>query len=117
MALDTVREVLDDARAVLLDTIEPYRYSDVDLVRALNMGVMEMRRLRPDLLRLYFRASLPSFAAADLDALVPIAEEYRPALVYYVCGRAHMRDDEVTNDGRAAAFLNKFTAQLLTIQS
>jgi hypothetical protein len=42
---------------------------------------------------------------------------YRSALVYYIVGRAQLRDDESTTDQRASALLTKFVGQMLTIQS
>jgi hypothetical protein len=42
---------------------------------------------------------------------------YRVSLLYYICGQAQLRDDENTQDARASVFLNKFVAQMLTIQS
>ena len=117
MALDTVQDYVTRARKLILDEVEPYRYPDDDLVEALNMAILETRRLRPELLRGFFRDSLPEFSTADMTAQVPLDPQYRVAFVYYICGHAHLRDDEVTQDSRAAAFLNKFTAQMLSIQS
>ena len=117
MALDTVQDYIDRARVLLLDQVEPYRYPDLDLVEALNMAILEARRLRPELLRPFFRGTLPEFSIADLSAQVPMDPQYRAAFLYYICGHAHLRDDEITQDSRAAAFLNKFTAQMLTIQA
>jgi hypothetical protein len=117
MALDTVQDYLDRARALLLDTVEPYRYSTVDLVQNLNQGILEARRLRPELFLGSLDASLPEFTDAVLTASVPIDPMYRVSFVYYICGHAQLRDEENTQDTRAAAFLNKFTSQMLTIQS
>lgn len=115
MALDTVQDYVDRARVLLLDTLEPYRYETPDLVEALNMGIMEARRLRPELLKSYFRTSLPDYSASDLTEAVDIDPQYRSAFVYYICGQAQLRDDENVQDSRAALFLNKFTSQLLQI--
>ena len=117
MALDTVQDYIDRARVLLLDQVEPYRYETVDLVEALNQAIMEARRLRPDLLTDYFRSSLPEFSTGDMSATVPVDPQYRVAFVYYVCGNANLRDEENTQDSRAAAFLNKFIAQLTTLQA
>ena len=117
MALDTVQDYVDRARVLLLDEVEPYRYPTVDLVEALNMGIMETRRLRPEVLKSYFRTSLPEFTATAMTAPVPIDPQCRVAFVYYICGQAQLRDDENNQDSRSAAFLNKFVAQLLTIQA
>lgn len=115
MALDTVQDYIDRARVLLLDEVEPYRYPTADLVENLNMGILEARRLRPDLLRSYFRASLPDFSTSNMNATVPIDPQYRVAFVYYICGQAQLRDDENVQDSRATIFLNKFTSQMLTI--
>lgn len=118
MALDTVQDYVDRARALLLDTYDgPYRYSDADLVENLNMGILEARRLRPELFQSYFRTSLPDFTSTAMNASVPIDSQYRVAFVYYMCGHAQLRDDENVQDSRAVTFLNKFTSQMLTIQS
>jgi hypothetical protein len=119
-ALDTVGQYLEEARRLLQDEISPYRYPDDDLVDALNIGLLEARRLRADLF-------LPLFEIEWFDPTVAIATTkakpvtfdpmYRQALVYYICGRAQLRDDEPTTDQRASAMLTKFTSQLLAIAS
>lgn len=117
-ALDTVEQYLTEARRLLLDEVEPYRYPDVDLVDALNIGLLEARRIRPDLFLRKF--DLPFFDTSgtiDTAAKVPIDPMYRSSLIYYICGRAQLRDDESTTDQRAAGFMQKFTAQLLTVNS
>lgn len=118
MALDTVQDYIDRARVLLLDTYNgPYRYSDDELVENLNMGILEARRLRPELFQDYFRTSLPDYSSASMSTAVTIDPQYRMAFVYYICGQAQLRDDENVQDSRAVTFLNKFTSQMLTIQS
>jgi len=114
MALDTVQNYLDRARALLQDTVEPYRYPSDDLVQALNMAIMECRRIRPDIMMDFFATDLPEFSLVELTAAVPIDKQYRTAFVYYITGHAQLRDEEETTDARAAAYLGKFIAQLLT---
>jgi hypothetical protein len=115
MALDTVQDYVDRARVLLLDAVAPYRYSDADLVEALNIGVLEARRLRPDLFKSYFRTTLPDFNTSAMSTSVDIDPMFRSAFVYYICGQAQLRDDENVQDSRAAMFLNKFISQLLTV--
>jgi hypothetical protein len=117
MALDTVQDYVDRVRVLLLDQIEPYRYPTEDLVEALNMGILEARRIRPDLLKSFFRSSLPDFSTSAMNLVVPIDPMYRVAFVYYICGQAQLRDDENNQDSRSAAFLNKFVAQMTNIMS
>ena len=123
-ALETVAQYLEEARRLLQDEIVPYRYPDDDLVDALNIGLMEARRLRADLFLPLFDLQWvdPGPAAgpvppATLTTPVTLDPMYRPSLVYYMVGRMQLRDDESTTDARAGALLTKFTAQLLTIQS
>ncbi|MGE0677767.1 hypothetical protein [Pseudolabrys sp.] len=111
--LATVSDYVTEARVLLQDTIAPYRYSDSELVLALSIAVQEARRIRPDLFLSYFGA-LPSFTANDSTA-VPVDEQYRSAFVFYMVGRAQLRDDEGTQDSRAAAFIGTFRSQLLTV--
>jgi hypothetical protein len=123
-ALETVGQYLIEARRLLQDEVTPYRYPDDDLVDALNIGLMEARRIRADLFLPLF--DMPWFdpgppagpvPPASLSAPVTLDPMYRSSLLYYVCGRAQLRDDEGTTDQRAGAMLTKFTAQLLTVQS
>lgn len=116
-ALDTVQDYVDRARVLLLDEVEPYRYSDTDLVEALNMGILDARRVRPDLFKSTFRSALPEFTTGNLNASVDIDPMYRTSFVYYICGQAQLRDDEDVQDSRAAQFLGKFMSQLLTVMS
>lgn len=117
MALDTVQDYIDRARVLLLDQAEPYRYPTNDLIESLNEGILEARRLRPDLLQSYFRSSLPDFSITNTGQVVPIDPQYRVAFVYYICGQAQLRDEENTQDARASAFLNKFISQMTTLQA
>jgi hypothetical protein len=115
--LETVQDYVDESRRLLQDEISPFRYPDDDLVYALNIGLAEARRVRPDLF-------LPSFAipyfttlTADGGKAVPIELPFRSAFVYYLVGRMQLRDDESTTDARAASLLTKFLGQLLTVQA
>lgn len=117
MTLQTVADYVARARVLLQDEIAPYRYTDLDLVEGLNMALNETRRLRPELLRAFFSTEPPSFTTASLLVDVPMDPQYRQSLLYYIVGHVQMRDDEVTQDSRAVVMLNKFVAQMLTIQS
>lgn len=110
MALDTVADYVTRARVLLQDAVSPYRYPDADLVAALNIGMLEARKLRPDL---FINRTVPSYATNDATAVV-MDEQYRMSLLYYICGHAQMRDEEATQDARASAFLAKFASQLKT---
>lgn len=112
MALDTVQDYVAFARELLQDEKDtPYRYSTTSLVRALNLAFLEVRKLRHDLL---IGVPSPNFTASDGTA-VPMNEMYRTALAFYMCGMMQLRDDEETQDQRAAAFLAMAQAKLTTV--
>jgi len=108
-ALDTVADYIHQARVLLQDTVETYRYSDAEILAALNFGLTEARRLRPDMF--IGRLDAVPFYTDDADA-VDFDVQYRMALLYYIIGNVQLRDDEDTTDARAAALLTKFVAQL-----
>ena len=121
-ALETVGQYLTESRRLLQDEFQPYRYGDDDLIDALNIGLLEARRLRADLFLPAF--TLPWFdpaidytVAGNAAKVVLFDPMYRQSLVYYMVGRMQLRDDEGTTDARAGALLTKFTSQMLTIAS
>ena len=119
-ALETVGQYLEESRRLLQDEFTPYRFPDDDLVDALNIGLLEAKRLRADLFLPLFEIPWhdpTKTTAPDLAAPVTLDPMYRSALVYYVVGRMQLRDDEPTTDQRASGLLQKFTAQLLTVNS
>lgn len=110
MALDTVGQYLGEARSLLQDANAPFRYSDIDIVSALNMGLLEARRLRPDLF-IGRSTAVPSYSTAA-EAVV-LDQQYRVPLVWYVVGHINARDAEDAQDARAAAFMALFIKKLL----
>jgi hypothetical protein len=120
-ALETVGQYLVESRRLLQDEIAPYRYPDSDMVDALNIALLEARRLRADLFLPAFTLEWFDSTASDLAPIkakpVTMDPMYRQSFVYYIVGRMQLRDDETTTDARAASLLTKFTAQLLTVES
>lgn len=110
--LATVEDYVRETRTLLQDTVPTYRYSDAELLSALNMGIQTARRLRPDLF--IDLDELPYFTAVD-DTEFEMDQQYRLPFVYFMVGHAQLRDEEDTQDNRAAAFIGKFTQQLLTL--
>jgi hypothetical protein len=91
-----------------------YRYSDDSLYMSLNMGLLEMYRIRPDIfLAEYF--TVPQYTIGQSDSAIPIEQQFVPALVYYVVGMTQLRDDEGEQDARASSFLGKFTSMLAAV--
>lgn len=112
MALSTVANYITETRSVLQDTVVPYRYSDDEIVRSLNMAIQEGRRLRPELFQAYFDLDLPQYTSATPAGVVDIDPMYRMAFLSYIVGWLQLRDQEDTSDQRAATFLGKFVNDL-----
>lgn len=115
-ALVTITDYITDGRVLLLDTIAPYRYDDISLVTAMNVTLLEGRRLRPDLF--VYRACkegespVQSFQSNDGTAL-EMEEPFRLAFLHGMVAHALERDQEDIQDTRSATFMKIFTGILL----
>lgn len=111
MALVQVGEFIAAARVLLQDTAAgSYRYSDADITNALHMGLLEMRRLRPDL---FIGRAVNQLNYTLTTDVVAIDNQYRTALLYYIVGWTSLRDAEEQTDPRAAALMSVFASQLV----
>jgi hypothetical protein len=91
-----------------------YRYSDDSLIMNLNMGLLEMFRMRPDIF-LFDYFAVPQYTLGDFNTPITIEQQFVPSLVYYIVGMAQLRDDEGDQDERASGFLSKFTSMLMAV--
>lgn len=115
-ALDTIDDYIDDARVLLQDTVSPYRYDDTSLVVAMNVTLLEARRLRADLF-LYNRygsgqKGVQSFQAVD-GTKVQMEEPFRLAILHGMVAHVLERDQEDIQDARAGAFMAIFNTMLV----
>lgn len=112
--LNTVADYIADARTLLQDKIPPYRYDDPSLIVALNVTMLEARRLRADLFvfNLAVRGQTQAFTVID-DTYVDIEPQFRLAVLHGLCGHALERDQEDVQDMRASTFLGLFNAGLI----
>jgi hypothetical protein len=114
-AFTVLGDILEQIRTLLqdVDTLGgQYRYSSDSIVQSINLGMIEMFRVRPDIF-LETKFVVPQFSVSVLTAPWPIEQQWVPAIVFYAVGETQLRDDEGTQDTRAAAFLQKFTAVLV----
>lgn len=130
MAFLVVGDYLKDARTLLQDKVEPYRYSTGSLVAAFNLTLLEVRRLRPDLLFDYID-NVPQYdwtdtadTSTEIDDTnptwsewVPIEQSFRKAMVHGIVGHAMQRDQEDIEDERATADLMMFENMLTEVRS
>lgn len=117
MALSTVANYISSARQLLQDEVTPYRYSDDDIVLALNLAIGEARRIRPELFQDYFFGTLPEYSSGTPGATVVVPDEYRTAFLYYIVGHNQLADQEDTTDARTSMLLGAFRAKLTGLQA
>jgi len=108
MAFVTVGQLITQVRVLLQDTDAlGYRYDEASIYQALNEGLLETIRTRPDFYR--GQTTVPQYSTpADVNTTLVYPDAYKPALVDYVCGRVQLRDDEATTDQRAGVFITSF---------
>jgi hypothetical protein len=112
--LNTVADYIKDARTLLQDRVPPYRYDDPSLLVAINLALLEARRLRADLFvfNLDVNGQVQAFTEVD-DTYVAMEPPFRLALLHGLCGHALERDQEDVQDIRATTFLGLFNAGLI----
>jgi len=121
--MKTVGDLLGEAREILNDTVPisgAPRFEDSDLVHALNDALYQLRNKRPDAwLGFGLRQPVPQYVMpTDADTAFPVNDIlfYAPCL-FYVVGRSELTEDTFSTDGRAVSLMNKFVAQILSVQS
>lgn len=109
----TVGDVVTQIRGILQDD-SGERWPDTKVYQSLNMGMLEARRLRPDMFRGVLD-NIPQYdPAADAGTFIYLEQQYVPALVIYTAGMLQAFDIEGVEDQRAAAMLSTFTAKMIT---
>jgi len=112
MAYATVGDVIAQVRVLLEDSdTDLQRYSDAILIQQLNSGLLDSKRIRPDLYRgASAMGTVPQYQVSDIAGNTPIAydSQFIPTLVYYVAGLAQLSDSEEPNDERATAMIQVF---------
>lgn len=113
--LDTVSGYIAEARVLLQDEVAPYRNSDNAIKQALGLGVLEIKRIRPDAFAFQTVPDISSASAPDDPVAVP--DTMRLALLYFVVGQVGIKDDEEGAESRAAGFQRAFVGKLLSVAS
>lgn len=112
--LNTVANYITSARVLLQDTLAAnQRYDDASLLVAINVTMLEARRVRPDLFVYNHRynGQAQAFLAID-DTLVDIEPQFRLAILYGLVANAYMRDQEDYSADQASSFWAFFDAVL-----
>lgn len=114
----TYQTAITEAREILQDTDEPYRYDDSILLNILNRALQELGRIRPDAFWSTFSTDdivIPEVATADLGTTYPLPMQFYLPVVSFIVAWTEVLDDEFTQDGRAAMLLTQFKQQVLSL--
>jgi len=109
VAYSTVSDYLTEASALSQD-IGMVRYSMTRYLAALNSGLAEAYRLRPD----FFRGldEPPSYVEADLLSNINFPKAYAFALLLYIVGHVELTDAQGNEDQRAGVLTAAFVQKL-----
>ena len=126
----TAQDAISQARHILQDREEPYRYTEAELIFILNTSMTEVKRLRPDAFAGSFQIPTPQCSDPDDQAPPagsipttdpwPIDEMFIAPVIEYIAGYAELRDDEFVDGaadgsgGRSVALLNRFVSRLMS---
>lgn len=137
---NTVTSYVVSARNRMQDRIAPYRYTDGQIVDALNVALQEAQRIRPDIfldlkyqqkvqpndlddgfISNYYTIDDIAFVSGDYDApngtLVPIPSAYNDPIIWYIGSHLQLLDVDDTQDARGIAFMAKFMQRMTQAQS
>ena len=119
-----------------MDRVFPYRYTDDQIVDALNVALEETQRIRPDIfLDLKYQQKIQSndlddgfissyYTSNDIafdgsnnyvpsnGTLVPIPSRYNDPIIWYIGAHLQFLDVDDTEDTRGIAFLTKFMQRM-----
>jgi len=112
----TYQTAIDEAREILQDTDEPYRYDDSILLNILNRALQELGRIRPDAFWTTFTTDdivVPEVTTLDLSTTYPLPMQFYLPVVSFIVAWAEVLDDEFTQDGRAGMLLQQFKTQVM----
>lgn len=114
----TYQTAINEAREILQDTDEPYRYDDSILLNILNRALQELGRIRPDAFWTTFTTDdivVPEVTTLDLSTTYPLPMQFYLPVVSFIVAWAEVLDDEFTADGRAGMLLQQFKTQVLAL--
>lgn len=110
MAMQTVGDVITQARRLVQD-VDGTRWSDDYFYAALNMGILEAYRVRPDLFY-STQGEVLQYTSVDTNEVLHLGPHV-PALALYVAGVVQLSDQEENSDARAAAYMQMFIGKLI----
>lgn len=106
-------DVITLSREILQDQVVPYRYPEVRLQRAYDMGLNQALRLRPDL----FIGSrfVPGYFSGAAGEQFPLDARFQLEFVYYMVSLIESEKDGPQFDQRSSEALVRFKTALVAL--
>lgn len=117
----TYENLVYESREMLQDTDDEPRYANSTLLNILNRALQDLGRIRPDIAYTIFAANSLNVPEVIHDDDAPagpdqvlwsdvfgLEMQFYPTMLSYIVGVAEITDDEYTEDGRAALFMQSF---------
>lgn len=111
MAKRTIQSMVLATRSLLQDT-RTTRYSDAEVLEGFNQALAIIRKNRPDAYTTTFGSERYDYAPEEMNAVFPLDETFIPAVISYMTAWCELREDQYTAEGRAAALIQRFGANL-----
>lgn len=98
----------------LANDLDQVRYTPQQYCDALNMGIWEGYRLRPDMFR-GGETTVRNYVPADAPGTILWPQQYATPLVLFATGMLELIDAEGNEDQRAASLLAVFASKLTKV--
>jgi hypothetical protein len=112
----TAQEIINRAREILKDDIEPYRLPDAYFFPPISDVLYEIEARRPDML---IQANGTFATVTDISAVgdtINFPDRTREAMACYVSYRSYISEDaDRHNSSQAAALLGRYESLIQTI--
>lgn len=108
----TVKVIEQEARRILQDSVQPYRWSSSEIRDAVQEGVCALNAIRPE--TRYIDGSLVDYVVIPESDTADIAinRRYREALVFYAVYKCYLNDAaDTVNAQLSELYLGKFNTK------
>lgn len=91
----TIGDIVSQARTIVNDTFEPYRYLQSDVILYVRDAVRHLNRVRPE--TRYVDGRLSDYVLElEEDTEIPVDRRFEESLVLYTVYRVYQEDDSDT---------------------
>lgn len=115
MALETVQDYITASQTILQDEAVVRRYTNGEMAEALGFGLMEARRIRPELF-IFNAGGVPNITrATPVSTPIDLDPMYRFPMILFIVHWVMSRDEEEGSQVLANSYYNRFVGKLVSI--